>query len=422
MAKKLTKEEKNEKTFPPILTSSIEECNALFDLFLQQTNDLVEKYSRDYRKLEENIKFLPEENGKLQIPLRKYRHYKLLSEAVSQDEKMIEMCPKFTISHLVQIYDIFLTRFLTEILLVYPGVESVCDKALKMEHHKDAKTLEDVKLAYIKMQVEELMRDSHINQIKWIDKKLKTDLEKFPFLKDFVFLTELRNIIIHNDGIINGIFKSNLKKFGIDVSGYKLNARLSISYDIMQRSFSCIIAFIVFIYASLCRKILKKEDALCSVINDSIIYEYLCEHKYKRVHLLATLLLESDIKLPKETEDTIKVNLAIAYKKSNNDKYKNIASGLESEECDIQLAKAVLLDDYETAVKLFKDLGCGAKFYRGSFEWPLFDGFRDMEEFKQAFKEIFGEDFDDINESEVLNKEKSFHSESQDDDRIEESA
>lgn len=421
MTKKITKAEHNMNTFPPIVTSAISECNALYTLFFQQMGNLLKKYDEDYHKLQDNTESFVKEKGKVQVPLRKYRQYKIISETVVQDEKMIMMSPKFAISHLVQIYDIFLTHFLEKILLVYPGVYGVCDKPLKMEQHKDANSIDDVKLTYIKIQIEELMRDSHINQIKWIDKKLKTKLEDFPLIKNFIFLTEVRNIIIHNDGIINGIFKTNLKKNGIDCTMYKLNTRLNVSSKMMYDFFACIIGFIVFIYASLCRKIFKKENALCQTISNDIIYEYLCAHNYKRVFHLAKILLEAKINLPKSLEDVIKINLAIACKKNGDSNYKSIIEDIESDECDIKFAKAVLLDEYEEAVKLFMDLGPSPELYRGSFEWPLLDGFRETMEFKQAFKDVFGEEFDEINECEEINKEKSFLDDTKDDiDDIEE--
>ena len=406
MAKRVTKEEQRFKIFPKIIINAVNECKALFELFYNEMSSLGKQYNEDYKELKKYLEKMNVEHGQRVIPIRKYKKYDELNKRVYQDLRMIEMCPKFTLSHLVQIYDSFLTKMLSETLFFYPGVFSLCDKALKLEMIKDDKSVDAVKKRFISYQIEEIMRDSHLKQIEWIDKKFKTSIKSFKMIKDFLLLTELRNIVIHNNGKINGIFKSNLKKFGLDVSGYKINTVASLDSKIMLQSFDAVISLMVMIYASLCCKVFKKEEQLIAAVNNEVIYEYLSERNYRKVHLLSTLLIHSGLNIPQGTLDVIKVNLAIAYMNSSIDKYKEIVEDLSAEDNDIKLARAVLLEQYDLAAILFKEQGKNDVLYRGSFEWPLFENFRKTEVFKNAFKEVFGEDFDIIKEPEIALEEK----------------
>lgn len=408
MPKRITKEEQRLNIFPHIIINAVNECNALFELFVNEMSSLGKQSHQDIKELKEylNLNEIGVEHGQLVIPIRKYKKYKELSKRTFQNSRMIEMCPKFTISHLVQIYDSFLTKMLSETLFFYPGVFSLCDKALKLEMIKDDKSVDAVKKRFISYQIEEIMRDSHLKQIEWIDKKFKTSIKSFNMIKDFLLLTELRNIVIHNNGKINGIFKSNLKKFGLDVSGYKINTAASLDYKTIVQSFDAVISLMVMIYASLCCKVFKKEELLITAVNNEIIYEYLSERNYRKVHLLSTLLIYSGLNIPQGTLDVVKINLAIAYMNSSIDKYKEIVEELSSNDDDIKLARAVLLEQYDLAANLFKKQGKNEVLYRGSFEWPLFDNFRKTEIFKNTFKEVFGEDFDIIKEPETALEEK----------------
>lgn len=408
MTRKATKEEQRKTIFPPIITDAVNECNSLFKLFLNEMTSLAKKYNKDFKELKLFVDEIGvKEDGLISIPYRKFKKYKELSKKVYQDECMIKMCPKFTLSHLVQIYDSFLSKLLMEVFFFYPGVSSLCDKALKLEMIKNESNVDEIKRKFISYQIEEIMRDSHNNQIEWIDKKLKTSIKKsFKMMREFVFLTELRNIIIHNNGKVNSIFKTNLKKSGWDVSKYNNNEEVDLTLEIVKQSFDTVISLMITIYISLCNKLFKKEEDLVTCINDDIIYEYLLEQNYNKVSLISNLLMDIGLNILQGVLNVVKVNLAIAYRNSSIDKYKEIITGLGDDTTGDKLARAVLLEQYDLAACIFKEMGNNEGLYRGSFEWPLFDKFRKTEPFKNAFKEVFGEEFEMLKEPEAIFEEK----------------
>ena len=398
MATKDKRENKHSR-LSKILLNSINECLALFDLFISEMENVFKRYDKDFKQLDSFFATIEKEGENRKIPISKIKKYQEYSENVQQDEKMIQMCPKFTISHLIQIYDIFYTSFISEILFDYRGLSGLCDNPLTLEYHKEAKNLEDIKRNYIKIKLEELMRDTHGKQIEWIDKKLKTKIkEEFPLFNTFILVTEVRNIIVHNDGIINNIFKSKLKKYGIDISTYKLNTKFELNPKKMAQFFECIISLIIYLYVALCSKLFAKENELFMVINNDIVYKFLSEGKYRYVQLITDCILNGKLKIPNGIKDILSINLAIAYKKSNIETYITIVNNINSEGEDVKLAKAILLGDYDNAVKIFNSLKPDDMLYRGSFEWPLFDDFRKSKVFKEAFKEKFNQDFDEMYE------------------------
>ena len=89
------------------------------------------------------------------------------------------------------------------------------------------------------------------------------------------------------------------------------------------------------------------------------------------------------------------INKCIALKARKNESYKKILDRLDWSNCDnkFRMAKAVLLDDYNTACKIMEILDKD-NMLQAYIEWPLFKDFVVTEEFKQKFRELYGIEFE----------------------------
>lgn len=91
------------------------------------------------------------------------------------------------------------------------------------------------------------------------------------------------------------------------------------------------------------------------------------------------------------------INLAQSYKwMGEKDKCENIIASYDWTSCglDFSLAVKVLNEEYESAAHIMRAIGNSSSPSKGDYlSWPLFREFRRTHEFKDAFREVFGEDF-----------------------------
>ena len=91
------------------------------------------------------------------------------------------------------------------------------------------------------------------------------------------------------------------------------------------------------------------------------------------------------------------INKCIALKHLKKESYKQIIEKEDWSNCKdlFLLAKFVLIDDYLEAVKYMKKLSDDEEMRFNYIQWPLFEWFRETEEFHSTFKEIYGIEFEE---------------------------
>jgi hypothetical protein len=99
------------------------------------------------------------------------------------------------------------------------------------------------------------------------------------------------------------------------------------------------------------------------------------------------------------------VNRALAYKWSGDDKKAKdfiTQEDWSATRARFRLAEAILLDDFESAYEIMKEIGVNAKEvskkdYR---DWPLFRSIKKEQKFLETFQEIFGEPYNKVEQTE----------------------
>ena len=129
-----------------------------------------------------------------------------------------------------------------------------------------------------------------------------------------------------------------------------------------------------------------------------VTYDLLEREKYD----LAIRLLDFACSKPmKHHSDVIRrvhiINRAIAYKwKGREDKCREIINDEDWSACskDFNLAVAVLLNDFNQAIVIMKEIGKDGTLKEVHYrEWPVFKEFRKSREFLKTFKRIYSKDF-----------------------------
>ena len=89
-------------------------------------------------------------------------------------------------------------------------------------------SIDEAKQRIIEKEVETVLRENHTTQFVWLEKKLNTTLRKdLPAFKNFIEITERRNLFVHNNGEVSCQYIRICKDNDILNSEVKLGKQLS---------------------------------------------------------------------------------------------------------------------------------------------------------------------------------------------------
>lgn len=152
---------------------------------------------------------------------------------------------------------------------------------------------------------------------------------------------------------------------------------------------------------TLWRKVLPKESEEATVSLTESVYDLLVHERWGLAARLAKFSLTNEMKKSaKDIDIRIRViNLAIALKKC--DAQKEVEKLLAEYDWsatprDFKLANAVLLDDFPEAIKMMRAIGKEGDVIKQAayHDWPLFSDFKNRDDFRAAYKEIYSYDFE----------------------------
>jgi hypothetical protein len=86
--------------------------------------------------------------------------------------------PNMFLMGLVSSYDAFISNLLTKIFTTYPKILSSSDKSISLADLTKIGSVEAAREQIIAREVDRLMRDSHAEQVVWIEKNLKCSIRE----------------------------------------------------------------------------------------------------------------------------------------------------------------------------------------------------------------------------------------------------
>jgi hypothetical protein len=169
------------------------------------------KSNESKTKLTKNEQNKQKENfSKVSHISRAVRH---IGRDIEKGRDAFQMISQNLLVMVVSKYDLFLTNILRQFFICQPNSVRGLNKSISIEKVIDLKTSKKIIESEIEKEVEGVLRDSHIKQIKYIEDNIKVDISPhLKILPDFVELTERRNLFIHNDGVVNERYIDNCKK------------------------------------------------------------------------------------------------------------------------------------------------------------------------------------------------------------------
>ena len=301
---------------------------------------------------------------------------------------------------LISQYDAYIGRLLRTAFVRKPEILSSSDRKLSFEALNQFESIEAAREFILEKEVESVLRSSHADQFKWIEKSfdlvLTKDLASWP---SFVEIAERRNLFVHTDGVISSQYIAVCKahKHPLDKST-KEGERLQVSQEYFKSAHHCIFEIGVKLGHVQWRKLLPEErdDADQNLI--ALTYELIDNGDFDLAIRILDFACTDFKKFANEGNQlALIVNRAQAYKwKGDNDRCKKLMRAVDwsAKGDQFKLAEATLAEDWSKAAKIMNRIGKGGAIDEVSYrDWPLFRDFRKTEQFLSEYADIFGEAF-----------------------------
>jgi hypothetical protein len=283
---------------------------------------------------------------------------------------------------------------------VRPELLNSSDKQLTFGKLLEFGDIESAREHIIEKEIETVLRESHAEQFKWLERKIAINLSSdLPIWPVFIELTQRRNLYVHNDGKISNQYIKLCKDHGVQFEmDLRVGDNLEMGKDYLQVAIECVFELGIKLSQVIWRKINPNDI----VKADEALLELSYELLYNEQYLICRTILNFQEKYVKcsslDIELRLLINRALSHKWLNDEeKCKKIVESKDwSATSNIfKLAKHVLLNEYEKAVEIMKLLANNSTeidhiAYR---EWPLFKSFRNQEIFKITLNELYGSQF-----------------------------
>ncbi len=268
---------------------------------------------------------------------------------------------------------------------MHPQRMSLDNKTVSYKLLEQSNNIEDIKELLIEEEITTLMYKSVSDWIDYLKRNLNMELlyasEKLPNLKEII---ARRNIIVHNEGVVNNIYLRVVdKNFTEDIEiGDKLYVDERYIHDSIELVESIGVALMIEMWLKESGQDSKEIDKILAFIFD----EYLIFERWEDARVLYEICLKSK-KLQDADMLLCKINRWQCYKWLGQ--FATIKKEIEdldvsASKTKYQLGVLALLDKYEEFFSLFE--GQNEIGEDELNEWPLFRGIRECEQYKQYCK------------------------------------
>ena len=304
------------------------------------------------------------------------------------------------ITSIVARFDEYFSKVLRICFRLNPGWLKNTEKKMSYKELLEIKSLDDLKEEIISKEIDGLMRDSHHAQITFLDEKLKIGVEEhFSQWKEFLEITERRNLFVHTGGQVSSQYLNNCAKWQIQVnSKIDESVKLSANDNYITKAIDCFYELAVRTTQAVARRIFPQclEDA-DRILNNQSVDDLLAHERWALADRIFEFALGIPEKLvsPGEWKYPFLINRCIA-KKFNNQPFTDLLHSIlwTAFHPKYHFAVAILEDKFDLAIELLRSEAVKEAVTETSLrDWPLLREFRKLPAFQSAFKEIFGKDF-----------------------------
>lgn len=339
-----------------------------------------------------------EEQKQFRIAYRHLRHIDLLRRKHERAEHTFRLLPRSFLVSLIHAYNSFIESLIPELLRIRPAVMDGSQYTLKYKDLFQFDDLEQARQSLARLQAESVLSMHPSDQILWLEKTF--NLLSVKNLVDWhVFVAAFKryHLYTRNDDVTASVSGRKFLLEEEEETATEQDARFASDKDFLIQTYECFYGFGVKLSQILWRRLLPQQIGQADASLNRFTDELLIDEKYD----LARRILEFAIDtLPRYSSEnsyrTFVISLALAYKLSGN--AKSCEERLRREDwsaCgdNLLICVQILRGNYHAAADYMKRIGNKGSVREQDYEQrPIFRDFRESDEFKQTFTEIFGQE------------------------------
>lgn len=303
---------------------------------------------------------------------------------------------------MVSMFDELIAKLIRESLKSVPELMNSFAMSIPYSEIVASDNFDALKDGLVESTVQSLMWKGRAEQIKWIEKNItKNEFSSIiPNYKDFIELTERRNVYVHNDGIATREYARKLKDVGIVVSEEIVGKRLNLFSKYFLDSADNLIEAYIVISQSVVRKLTKSagsevKDVIDSRFNQASYYQ-ISNERFSSASRIAGVIVSDKFAVSDITMKMATVNRAIALKKMGEAaEVEKVLSSCDwsSAKDEFQICIAAVREDLDAVEKLVPKLK-GSEWITPSsyFEWPAFEWVRQKKKFWNLLENTYGDE------------------------------
>ena len=315
--------------------------------------------------------------------------------------KSMEVLSKSLFTQLFAEFDAYIGELLKIIYLKKDKLLKGILREISLSDLLEFDDLNAVKLSMLNKEIETFRRDSYVEQFSTLEKKFDLSLKKFSEWTDFVELSQRRNILTHNGGMVSDQYLAVCDREGHKFpSPPKIGESLGVTFEYFQNAARILSKVGLMLAYTLWSKLFPEESGQMHEALNETLFNCLKQKRWLFVAELEEFVLSGPMRKDiSEIDLKIRiVNASIGLKFANkNAKALSLLDSVDwsASYRDFKLAIAVLQERYDEAIAIMKSIGKTGEIIRQPFyhTWPLFMRFREHPEFYEAYFHIYGEAF-----------------------------
>lgn len=339
-----------------------------------------------------------------------------------KSRKLLLVIPTNFLVAIVSEYDAFIGDLIREIYKNKPEKVNSLEKEFTFKEIIEFGSMESIKDFVIEKDIETTLRKSHLEQLNALERKFNIELTKdLSLLPDFIEITERRNLFVHCKGIVSSQYIKNCSENGVKLNDLKIGNRLYATNSYIFHAIDVFSELAIKLTHVLWNKVFKEDSERIGDSIHDISYELLSRKKYELLNSLSPLFLSKPFSSVGEgTRRALLVNHCIALiergQKEASDKLLDSYDWSASSPI-LQMAERILKEDYKrSAVYMKQAYQMDVLKKEHIDQWPLFMHFKNSDDFKSLYDELFGKDETinvTISEEDIQSKEAEAEAEAQ---------
>lgn len=296
-------------------------------------------------------------------------------------------------------FDAFTGDLLTALYLKKPELFSRMNRSITAAELLTFDSFDDVKRSILQAEIEAFRRKSYIEQFEELESIFGLKLRAFSRWPDFVECSQRRNLLTHANGTVSDQYLRICEREGcVFTPPVKSGDRLQLGARYFLNACELMTEVVLKLGQTLWRKLLPTELADADAHLHRTIYAMLRARKWTRAQVFGDFAIGL-LKVSSEVERRLSVvNYAIALKFGGKAHHATTLLGKfdwSASQNEFKLAEAVLSDRFEDAAAVMHRIGKSGEILdeESYHTWPLFNEFRERQEFLEAYETIYGYPF-----------------------------